>query len=81
MGELAEVLVKRLMEKGMGRFEIRPFVNDVSRTISAGPEADYRKIGRRLHLFGWKQFELDDHTLQITLAVLDDPNGFSASLS
>jgi len=81
MGELGKVLAKRLMKKGMAEFEVRPFVNDVGRTISAGLDADCRKVGRRLHLFGWKQFELDDHTLQLALAVLDDRKAFSTSLS
>jgi len=66
------ILIKRLTGKGIARNNIPAYLRDVSNNINAGEEIDLQNLNNRLMDLGWYEFELDDHTLQIIIANLEE---------
>jgi hypothetical protein len=64
MNQLAQVLVRRLEGKGIEQSSIPCFVRSLANTFSFVPRMTRQDLNKRLHLLGWTDFELDDHTLQ-----------------
>jgi hypothetical protein len=71
MNQLAQVLVRRLEGKGIQESSIPFFVRSLANTFSFVPRMTRQDLNKRLHLLGWTDFELDDHTLQLVIAVLE----------
>ena len=74
MDKTGETLRKRLTERGLGAIAISAFIRNIANTIAGHSRADLGQINRRLHMLGWNEFELDDYTLQLIIAVLESKN-------
>ncbi|MBW1795783.1 MAG: hypothetical protein JRJ38_15385 [Deltaproteobacteria bacterium] len=72
MNQLIEILVDRLERKGMAQNTIPGFIRSLANTISEMPDMTIGEVRRRLQSLGWDDFELDDHTLQLIIAVFQD---------
>ena len=68
LNRLTEILIQRLEKKGVEQTAIPGFIRNLANIISVTPHMSLREVNRRLHLLGWTDFELDDHTLQLTIA-------------
>lgn len=68
LNQLTEILIQRLEKKGVEQTAIPGFIRNLANIISVTPHMNLREVNRRLHLLGWTDFELDDHTLQLTIA-------------
>jgi len=68
MEELNNILMQRLTTKGISSNTIPKFMKDLTDTVSVNPQMNLGEINRRLHLLGWYDFEVDEHTLQLILA-------------
>ena len=71
MNELTEILIQRLEKKGVEQPAIPGFIRNLANIISVTPHLDLPEVNRRLHSLGWTDFELDDHTLQLTIAAFE----------
>ena len=72
MNPLVETLVDRLKRKGMARNAIPAFVRSLANIILGIPDITLGEVRRRLQSLGWDDFELDHHTLQLVIAILED---------
>ena len=68
MGQLNDILLQRLTTKGIAPNTIPRFIKDLNYTLAMDPKMSLGEINRRLHLLGWYDFEVDEHTLQLVLA-------------
>ena len=68
VNRLTEILIQRLEKKGVEQTAIPGFMRNLANIISVTPHMNLREVNRKLHLLGWTHFELDDHTLQLTIA-------------
>ncbi len=68
MEQLKDVLMQRLAVRGIASGTIPRFVKDLTHTLTIDPQMNIGEINRRLHLLGWYDFELDEHTLQLIIA-------------
>lgn len=74
MEQLTRILVRRLVAKGMQASTIPAYVRDLANTIVAHGNSSLRELNRRLQSLGWDEFELDDYTLQLIVAIFEpDP--------
>ena len=72
MSYLTEVMKTHLESEGI-RPEIIPgFVRDLSNTICLDPHISLKELNIKLHLLGWDDFELDDYTLQLVIASVEE---------
>ena len=77
MDTLNKILLKRLRKKGMRPITIPGFIRDVT-NVNSDKQPDIREISRRLTALGWDEFEMDDHTLQLVLAIVDSKSLLAA---
>jgi hypothetical protein len=68
MEQLNDILLQRLTVKGIAPNTIPRFIKDLTYTLAIDPQMNLGEINRRLHLLGWYDFEVDEHTLQLVLA-------------
>jgi hypothetical protein len=68
MNQLTEILIERLEMKGIRPHMVPGISRDLVNTLSANPHATIQELNSSLHLLGWNDFELDDHTLQLLIA-------------
>ena len=71
MEELIGTLTERLAGKGMEISTIPAFIRDLSNTMVANGYLSLQELNRRLKSLGWDDFELDDYTLQLIIAILE----------
>jgi hypothetical protein len=71
MSYVVNVMKAHLEKKGI-RPEIIPgFIRDLDTIISLDPYLSLKELNRKLHILGWDDFELDDHTLQLVIASIE----------
>lgn len=68
MNQLTEILIERLERKGIRPDMVPGFFRDLVNALSTNPHTALEELNSRLHLLGWNDFELDDHTLQLVIA-------------
>ena len=78
MDNLVDVVIQRLEEKGLEPAGILGFVRSVANAVSECPHLDLRSLNDRLHWLGWDTVELDEHTFQLILAIVDRYNPFDS---
>jgi len=71
MENLIKILVKRLAGKGMEISTIPAFIRDVANTVAANGNSNLQELNMRLESLGWDDFELDDYTLQLIIAIFE----------
>ncbi len=70
MISLDEILEKRLKMRGIEPSTIPRFIKDLTNTLAFDPQSNLNEINRRMHLLGWYDFEVDEHTFQLVLATV-----------
>jgi hypothetical protein len=60
-----------LEKKGISPEIIPGFVRDLETIISLEPCLSLKELNIKLHVLGWDDFELDDHTLQLVIASIE----------
>ncbi len=73
MEQIIKILIERLACRGMELGNIPPYIRDLANAISFYGHGDVETLNTRLQLMGWHDFELDDHTLQLIVAILKMP--------
>jgi len=68
LSQLTEILAQRLQKKGIEQIVIPGFMRDLANIISVTPHMNLTEVNRKLHSLGWKDVDLDDHTLQLAIA-------------
>jgi len=68
MNGLSDILLRRLIDKGLSREMIPGFVRNVTRAVFSKPDITLRDLNRQLDWLGWDQIEIDMHTLDLMLA-------------
>ena len=71
MEELIIILIKRLAGKGMEISTIPAFIRDLANTMVANGYSSLQDLSRQLKSLGWDDFELDDYTLQLIIAIFE----------
>lgn len=70
MSQLADLLMRRLEEKGIEPVLVPGFIKNLSNILGASRKMRLKEINRKLHSLGW-DFILDDHSLQLFIASLE----------
>ncbi len=71
MDEIIRILVDRLVSRGIEPGTIPAYIRDLTHAISYKKGSSLRDLNRRLQLLGWDDFELDDYTLQLIIAIFE----------
>ncbi len=71
MAQLKDILIKRLMKKGMDLDMIPGFIRSLTNSYVYYPHVDFKQINDRLKYMGWDDFELDYFTFQLVLECLE----------
>ncbi len=82
MKSLVNILVERLGEKGMEVTIIPAYIRDLANILADNSLLSLQELNRKLHVIGWDDLELDEYTLQLIIAVIEQdytfrlPHGF-----
>ncbi|MBN2124884.1 MAG: hypothetical protein JW821_11365 [Deltaproteobacteria bacterium] len=71
MDSIKDVLLQRLERKGVQSDLVPGLIKNVAHAIEYVSSTDAEEINERLHLLGWDDFHLDDHTMQLIIAGLE----------
>ncbi len=71
MHPLLKIISQRLTSKGLRPDNIPTYLRDVANIYLANTRQSTPEMNRRLHTLGWNDFDLDDHTLQQIVAVVE----------
>ncbi len=71
MGQLKEILIGRLTNKGMDLNMIPGFIRSLTNSVAYYPHMDFKQVNDRLQYMGWDDFELDYFTFQLMLECLE----------
>jgi len=68
---IKEALANELKGRGIHNEVIPRFIKDIAYTFQSDPAVSLADVNERLHFLGWKDVELDYHTLQLAIASLE----------
>jgi hypothetical protein len=68
--ELINILIERLVNKGLEITSIPAYVRDLANTIAVNGNWGPSELNRRLQTLGWDDFEIDEYTLDLVAAIL-----------
>jgi len=81
MEQLIETMTERLVTKGMETTSIPAFIRNLANSIADNPSMSLQDLNSHLQLLGWDDFELDDYTFNLIIAIFEsDPNASVNSL-
>lgn len=69
---ITKTLVERLVGKGMEISSIPNYLKILVITLAANAPLSLQELNMRLESLGWDDFELDNHTLQLVMAVFEN---------
>ena len=74
MEQLIRILIERLTGKGMEVTTIPAYLRNFAHTVLAHPHITLNELNDQLQFLGWDDFELDNDTFYLILAVFEpDP--------
>ena len=71
MDRIMSVLIDRLAGKGIEIRTIPAFLRDLFNSLAGNGYLSLQGLNKRIQLLGWDDFELDDHTFQLILAIFE----------
>jgi hypothetical protein len=71
MENLIEVLMQRLVDRGLEPKAVPAFVRNLSYVIAANPNIGIGEMNRQMESLGWEGIELDNVTYQLGIAVFE----------
>jgi hypothetical protein len=66
--DLKKILLERFEEKGVEPVLIPGLLKNILATLKDRPEITHEEVSEQLHYIGWKDFDLDENTMQIIIA-------------
>ncbi len=72
MERILNVMMQRLAKKGITIDTMPAYIRDLANAITSDQVLSLKELNRKMHLLGWDNFELDDHTLQLVIANLEN---------
>ena len=66
--DIKKMLIYKLKEKGIEYKIIPRFIKDLGYSFQIDPSITLSAVNDRLHFLGWKDVEMDYHTLQLSKA-------------
>jgi hypothetical protein len=71
MRQLIRILIERLTRKGMEVTTIPAYLRNFAQTVLAHPHITLNELNAQLRFLGWDDFELDNDTFYLILAVFE----------
>ena len=71
MEQLIRILIERLTGKGMEVTAIPAYLRNFAQTVLAYPHITLSELNHQLQFLGWDDFELDNDTFFLILAVFE----------
>jgi hypothetical protein len=71
MEQIIDLLLYKLVDKGLTPVEIPRLVKDVLNIVSNGGEFTTRRINRKLETLGWDKAIVDQFTFELIIALLE----------
>ena len=68
------LLIDRLRSLGMDPLLIPAYLKALTSVILSEPNIDPDRANRKMHSLGWNEVAIDYHSLQITIACLEQEN-------
>ncbi|MGE5839962.1 MAG: hypothetical protein ACM34H_08495 [Deltaproteobacteria bacterium] len=66
--DLKKVLLERFEKKGVEPVLIPGLLKNIVAALRDRPDITYREMSEKLRYIGWKDFDLDENTMQIIIA-------------
>jgi hypothetical protein len=71
MEQIIRILIERLTGKGMEVTTIPAYLRNFAQTVLAHPHITLNELNDQLQFLGWDDFELDNDTFYLILAVFE----------
>ena len=71
MEQLIRILIERLTGKGMEVTAIPAYLRNFAQTVLAYPHITLSELNHQLQFLGWDDFELDNDTFYLILAIFE----------
>lgn len=71
MDQIIRSLIERLAGKGLEISIIPAYIRDLANIIVGNGYLSLPELNRQLQLLGWDDFELDDRTFQLLMAIFE----------
>ena len=65
---LKKILIERFEKRGVEPVLIPGLLKNILATLKDRPDITHEQVSEKLHYIGWKDFDLDENTLQIIIA-------------
>ena len=72
MNQIKQDLLARLEGRGIDRALLPGFIRCLANSLYFSPQMDIRQINERLRYLGWKDVQLDYHTLQMAIKCFEE---------
>ena len=72
MGEIKQILIRRLEKLGVELSLIPGFIRSLANSLDYYPYMNLPQVNERLHYMGWDEFDLDYHTLQLVVTCFEN---------
>ena len=80
MEQIIRILIERLTGKGMEVTAIPAYLRNFPQTVLAYPHITLNELNDQLQFLGWDDFELDNDTFYLILAVFESDLTFKPGL-
>lgn len=71
MGQLKEILIHRLANKGMDSNMIPSYIRSMKICFANNPNMNSLQVNEQLQFLGWDDIEVDYHTIQLAIACFE----------
>ena len=68
---LNQLLIQRLTEKGLEKYQIPGFLRCLANSIDLDLNANFMSINKQMKQIGWKDIDLDYHTFELARNCLE----------
>jgi hypothetical protein len=72
MEQLNKITMDRLVSRGIEASNHKAYIRDLVNSYSSCANLTIQELNKQMNSLGWNDFELDDHTLQLIMAVTEN---------
>ena len=71
MDTIIDVMVNRLVSKGIEITSIPALIRNLANTIADNPNIELSELNDRMQSLGWNNIDLDEHSFQLVIAIFE----------
>jgi hypothetical protein len=72
MEQLNKIAMDRLVKRGVEANNHQAYIRDLVNSYTSCTNLSIKELNTQMNSLGWNDFELDDHTLQLIMAITEN---------